>query len=151
MSDASRRLQAIATELTRPEQILDALKGPPQPRPEQPHPFVAPRTQTEARLAALWAEALGLEAVGVDDDFFALGGHSLMVTHLLSRIRDGFGVELPLNAVFTEAMTVAELAKQIEVAQIRGAGAPQIAAVLDAVARMSDRDVEATLAGHGKP
>lgn len=146
MSDASSRLQSVAMDFIQPEQILEAMKGSPHPRPEQPQAFAAPRTQTEARLAALWAEALGLDAVGVDDDFFALGGHSLIVTHLLSGARDLFGVELPLSAVFTGAMTVAEMARQIELAQIRGADAKQVAAVLDAVERLSDHEVEAMLA-----
>jgi len=75
--------------------------------------FAAPRTRTEKRLAEAWREVLRLERVGVNDNFFDLGGHSLLVTQLASRIRAGFGIELPMAAVF-ESPTLAALAAKIE-------------------------------------
>jgi amino acid adenylation domain-containing protein len=71
---------------------------------------VAPRTGTEKALAAIWAELLKVDAVGVDDNFFDLGGHSLMVFKALSRIRDVFAVDLPVQDFF-ENPTIAEIAK----------------------------------------
>lgn len=72
-----------------------------------------PRTTTEQVLAGLWAELLGVDAVAADGDFFALGGHSLLATRLVARIREAFGVELPLRAVF-EAPRLADLAREID-------------------------------------
>ncbi|MET0396580.1 MAG: amino acid adenylation domain-containing protein [Longimicrobiaceae bacterium] len=73
----------------------------------------APRTPTEARMAAAWAEVLGLERVGVHDNFFDLGGHSLLATQVASRVREALGADLPLRALF-EAPTVAELSLRVD-------------------------------------
>jgi len=64
-------------------------------------------------MAAIWQELLGIEQVGIDDTFFDLGGHSLLGTQLVSRLRETFLVELPLDRFF-ETPTIAELAKVIE-------------------------------------
>jgi amino acid adenylation domain-containing protein len=73
----------------------------------------APRTPTEELLAGLWSGLLGLEEVGSGDSFFDLGGHSLLATRLVSRVRDVFGVELPLRALF-ETPRLSDLALRIE-------------------------------------
>jgi len=72
-----------------------------------------PRTSVEADLAQIWAEILGVEQVGISDDFFQLGGHSLLATQLVSRIRDRFGVQVPLRRVF-ETPSIEGLAQYIE-------------------------------------
>ena len=75
--------------------------------------FVAPRSQVEKELAAIWATLLKLDAVGVHDNFFDLGGHSLLATQLVSRVRREFRVEVPLRSLF-ETPTVAALAEKLE-------------------------------------
>jgi len=59
-------------------------------------------------LAAMWKELLGIDSAGVRDNFFQLGGHSLLVTQLIFRLREVFGVEISLRAIF-DRPTVAEL------------------------------------------
>ncbi len=71
----------------------------------------APRTPAEARLAAIWEEVLGAGSVGVEDDFVAVGGHSLLALRLQSRIRESFGVVLPLGGFFRS--TIASLAASL--------------------------------------
>ncbi len=74
---------------------------------------VPPSSQTERSLAHLWSEVLNAPEIGRDDDFFALGGHSLAATQVVSRVRTQWGVDLPLRALF-DAPTIAEFAAAIE-------------------------------------
>lgn len=73
----------------------------------------APSSPMERQLAEIWCDLLGIDRLGVHDDFFALGGHSLMATHLMRTLRRRFKVQLELRALF-EAPTVASLARWIE-------------------------------------
>ncbi|MFL6293189.1 MAG: amino acid adenylation domain-containing protein [Thermoanaerobaculia bacterium] len=79
----------------------------------QDRPYVAPRTEIEAAVAEIFTQVVGVERVGVFDNFFELGGHSLLATQATWRLRETFGVELALRALF-EAPTVAELSGVIE-------------------------------------
>ncbi|MGA5039809.1 amino acid adenylation domain-containing protein [Streptomyces capoamus] len=80
---------------------------------------VAPRTPLEQAVAALWCELLDLDEVGVHDDFFALGGNSLLVTRLAFRLRQVLSAEVPLAQVFA-AGTVARLAEVLAAATAGG-------------------------------
>ncbi|MFC0212779.1 amino acid adenylation domain-containing protein, partial [Paenibacillus chartarius] len=78
-------------------------------------PYAAPRNETERRLAALWSELLDRDvaAIGIDDPFFRLGGHSLKASQLAARIHRDMGADMPLKAVF-ESPTIRELASLID-------------------------------------
>jgi len=93
-----------------------ALPAPGAARPELGQAFEPARNPVEEVLVTIWAEALGLERVGINDDFLALGGHSLLATRVVSRARDILGVELPVRTLF-ENPTVARLAGLIEAAR----------------------------------
>ena len=90
-------------------------KGLPEPggeRPELESGYEEPGTETEKKLAEIWAQVLGVERVGVHDNFFDLGGHSMLATQIISRTRKILQIELPLRRFF-EAPTIAEQASAI--------------------------------------
>jgi amino acid adenylation domain-containing protein len=76
--------------------------------------FVAPRTPTEQEVAAVWGEVLSLDAVSIDDNFFSLGGHSLLLTKVVTRLQKTFKIDLSLRSLF-DTPTVAGLAAVIDV------------------------------------
>lgn len=76
-------------------------------------PFREPSSEVELRIASLIGNVLGIERIGADDNFFLLGGHSLLGTQLILRIREAFGIELMLRDLF-EAPTVERLAARVE-------------------------------------
>ncbi|HET6975219.1 MAG TPA: amino acid adenylation domain-containing protein [Pyrinomonadaceae bacterium] len=90
-----------------------ALPAPDPSRPELRKAFVAPENPTQARLVEIWMNVLGVDRVGIHDDFFELGGDSILATRLVSRIRRVFEVELQLRQLFWKS-TVFELAAAIE-------------------------------------
>lgn len=75
--------------------------------------YHSPRSPAERKVAKIVAQLLGLAQVGANDNFFTLGGHSLLGTQLIARLRQAFGVDLPLRSLF-EASTVAKLAAEVE-------------------------------------
>jgi natural product biosynthesis luciferase-like monooxygenase protein/amino acid adenylation domain-containing protein len=101
---------------------------------EDPANVEKPRTSIEEIMANLWMEVLRQKNVGVKENFFEIGGHSLLATQVISRVRQVFGVEMPLRALF-EAPTVAGLAERVE--RMRGAG-QVLAPPLTPVDRNSD-------------
>ncbi|MBV9927466.1 MAG: amino acid adenylation domain-containing protein [Acidobacteria bacterium] len=78
--------------------------------------YVGARNADEAALLRIWDEVLGVERVGVHDSFFEWGGHSLLGTQVISRVRETLGVELPLRSLF-ETPTVAGLAEKVAAAR----------------------------------
>jgi len=86
-----------------------ALPPPAAERPDAKHGYTPPRTPTEELLAKIWRELLGQSVVGIDDNFFETGGHSLLAMQMMARVRNEFQAELSLRNIF-EAPTIAELA-----------------------------------------
>ena len=102
--------------------------------------YVAPRTPTEQILADIWAEILGMERVGIHENFFELGGHSLMATQAISRIREQFGVELPLRVLF-EVEDIAALADVLVDKQLEGVDAQTLESLLAETEGLSDDEM----------
>jgi amino acid adenylation domain-containing protein len=123
-----------------------ALPSPEVAAPERE--YVAPRNEAEERIAAIWSEALNVDRVGIHDDFFALGGHSLMATQVIARIRTSFDAKLPLHALFTSP-NVADLALAVGDALVPAAGAEaddaELAELLQELEGLSDDEAERLL------
>ncbi|QOC93358.1 non-ribosomal peptide synthetase [Micromonospora craniellae] len=120
-----------------------ALPEPDPERPEAAGAHVAPRDALEREVAAVWADILGVERVGIGDNFFALGGHSLQAVQVAFRIRTTFGVDLELRRIL-EAPYVEDLAKAIN--EALGEQDDLLAEALESVESMSDEDVRTLLA-----
>ncbi|WFR73871.1 amino acid adenylation domain-containing protein [Prescottella defluvii] len=90
--------------------------------------FRAPRSDAEKTVAAVYAEVLGIEKVGLDDDFFELGGNSLVATQVVTRVGAALGVRLGVRELF-ESSTVAALAARAGATVVRGTGAPVLGSV----------------------
>jgi amino acid adenylation domain-containing protein len=97
---------------------LTALPPPPNDEPSQAE-GVPPSTPAESGLAAIWREILRRDRISVDDDFFALGGHSLDAVQVLARVRRDFGVELPVRTLY-ENPTLAGLARAVACMSTKG-------------------------------
>jgi len=110
--DAALALR-IAGELYDPQTLQDCLSALKRPRPELSQAFVKPGTRNQERLAEIWCEILGLETVGLEDPFSALGGSSIQLVRLHAAMRREFGTELELVELF-ELPTIAAQATKIE-------------------------------------
>ena len=111
----SQRFERIATKLVLPEQVIQAVNtfsGRWRARPALSQLLIPPRTEIEAELAEIWVELLRLEKVGIRDNYFDLGGTSLLAVDLFARIEDRFGEKLPLTSLI-EASTIEQLARLV--------------------------------------
>lgn len=122
-----------------------ALPIPDAGRPELNQTFVAPSTATEELLAEIWSEILGVEKIGIHDNFFDLGGHSLRVIQVVSRIRQTFDLKISVHHLFKNPTisklieVMAELAGSFEVID-------EIARTIREISQLSPEQVQAMLA-----
>ncbi|MBW3570369.1 MAG: amino acid adenylation domain-containing protein [Gemmatimonadetes bacterium] len=113
-------------------------------------PYVAPRTAVERVIAGVWTELLAVDRVGVEDDFFARGGHSLLAVQAAARAQAAFGAQIPLGLVFSRP-TVAGLAAALVSDPATGSRVEQVAALLEMLSGVSDDDAQAMLSHHAPP
>jgi amino acid adenylation domain-containing protein len=126
-----------------------ALPAPGRTRPELENPFVSPSNPVEETLAKIWAEVLGLDQVGIHDNFLDLGGHSLMATRIIARVIGKFGVELPLQSLL-EAPTVAQMALTIMENQTKKPGDEDVVGILAELEALSDDEAQRLLSEKGR-
>ena len=122
-----------------------ALPAPDQTRPELKGAFVAPHTLVKKILADIWAEVLGLEHIGVHDNFFNLGGHSLSATQILSRLRDSFQVDLPPR-ILLDRPTIEQLAEAVEQSWVENHEGKDLDILLADLESLSEEEARRSLA-----
>jgi acyl carrier protein len=114
-------------------------------RPSIATPFVAPQDAVEKRIAAIWQDLLGIDEVGIHDNFIELGGHSLLGLQLTARLRDAFGAECTLLQLF-EAPTVSELAMLVRAQTGDRTEDAALVEVMSLVDQLSEQELSALLA-----
>ncbi len=120
-------------------------KALPEPlSPESAAQYLAPRNDTETTLVNLWQELLQTEPIGINDNFFELGGHSLLLTQLASRVRDSFGIDIPLQVLF-DASTVEKMALVVMDAQLEQEDPEEVSQLLEQIQGLSPEEVQAML------
>ncbi|MBV8475581.1 MAG: HAD-IIIC family phosphatase [Acidobacteria bacterium] len=111
VSEEEDKLLEIATELQTASSIINAFRRKKKPRPSSAGPLIPPTTAIEEALVRIWSDCLEVERIGIRDNFFDFGGHSLRATRVLTRVRAEFGIELSLTMLFKtptiEAMSAA--------------------------------------------
>lgn len=111
----------------------------PEPTFDAAASYTAPRRPEETTLAAIWVEVLGVTPIGIHDNFFQLGGHSLRATQIVSRVRQQLGWDMPVRALF-ESPTIAKLAARY--APEPASDAAVMAELLDELDELSDQDLQ---------
>lgn len=136
----------IASRFADAEAVLQALS---RKRERSAEAGEEPLPGTEAEIAALWQELLKVAHVGRFENFFDLGGHSLLAVQLLARMNERFQVDLSLEVIYESALTVADLARTVELAQLGSLSPEEYAALLAEVESLSDEEARELLEREG--
>lgn len=135
----------IATELSEVENIVSLVRSwSRKTRPKMDAILTLASTPIEKIIAEIWTEVLGVEQVGIHDDFLWLGGHSLQATQILSRIRKAFQKEFSLSQFF-EQPTIQALANSIELYQLELAETEDLAELLKEVENLPEEEARLLL------
>ena len=113
-------------------------------RPELPYAYVAPQTVLQEVLLSVWTGILGIDKIGIEDDFFELGGDSVLATQIISRLRDMFRIDLPLIVLF-DAPTIEKLAQFMIENETRPGLVEKTAVLLKRIEGMTEEEVTRTL------
>jgi acyl carrier protein len=113
-------------------------------QPGSPNAQGAPRTTLEEVLSTLWAGSLGVEKVGIEDDFFELGGASVVATQIVSRLREMFQMDLPAILLF-ETPTIEKLASYMVEHEARPGLTEKTATLLKRIEGMTEEEVARSL------
>jgi amino acid adenylation domain-containing protein len=139
------RIRQWITPGSAPREVAEAESAAPSryERPDLAQDYVAPYDKVETRLAEMWQRVLGIDSVGVHDDFLDLGGHSLLALQLVSQLNAELGLKLQMTDLF-EYPTVARLAGYVR--GLEGAHQPDdLSELLDVLEQLSDEESDALL------
>jgi amino acid adenylation domain-containing protein/thioester reductase-like protein len=125
-----------------------ALPAPAMSRPNLAEAYVAPRNEQEEEIAAVCAQVLNVERVGIHDDFFDLGGNSLSATRLIFQVQEKFAVKLPLIKVF-QTPTIAGLAEAIDLARLAPAEGGGVFDTISIAAMNAEVQLDPSIAVNG--
>jgi acyl transferase domain-containing protein/acyl carrier protein len=112
IGDLGRRLKTWVKMETSDSETQSQRASVRHPRPSLASPYVPPSTEIEKDLAQIWSEVLGVDEIGIHDNFFQLGGHSLLGIRMISKLRNEFGVEIHVRQIFTTP-TIAQMADAV--------------------------------------
>jgi len=128
------------------KQLEEKQAGELHDRPDLPTAYVEPETDLQKQIAGIWQKLLGISRIGIYDDFFDLGGNSLMGTQLISELRAEFQVELPLRSLF-EDPTISGVAKIIEAEKEKTQDIPvdEISQMLEQLENLSEEEARKML------
>ena len=101
----------------------------------------APRTEVEKRMMEIFQDLLGHDNIGVDEEFFDVGGHSLLAMRLLSRVKDAFDVDLPIRLMFMQRLTIANLASIVEAGFTPEENTAELDAIKNTLDSFSDKEI----------
>lgn len=103
--------------------------------------YTAPRSETEKTIVGIFEDLLGHDNFGVDEEFFDVGGHSLLVMRLLSRIKAVFAVDLPIRTLFIERLTIENLARIVEKSSTLEENSAELESIRNALDALSDEEI----------